>query len=297
MKTMTLLQTVTLGASVIISGCPAHAATTPSAIHRAESGFFVGVGGDFQHYGETFNNSPVDSENGTLLAYTVGLMGISRHTDGLYWSVSYTGALGTTHYQGNTHIGLPAQALTTNTIRSAQGRLGLVVNRLWRHDRTTVLIPYIGMGFHRFARNPDQGLLPGGRKTYSDGHVGIGLRADYALTPHWVIALHALTGYTLGAQVSATDPISMNTATGTMQNADITEALGDRPYTALGAEIVYLTCHHWQVAFHVRRTQWAYGGSGPILIPTQTGTVSGYYTEPQSHTTQTLVMIDVSTAF
>jgi len=297
MTTKIDFQALVLGTLITVSGYPVLAATTPSAIWQAETGVFIGAGRAFQHDTETLNNTPIDSEKGALSAYTAGLMGISRHTEGLYWRLNYTWARGSTHYEGNAQMGYPAQATTSNTMNSADGRLGFVINGFWQNDGDAVLIPYIGLGLHRWARSAARGSLPGGPEYYSDGHMGIGLRGDYVLTRHWVLALYALTGYTLGAQVSGTDPVSVDTATGQVQNASVTEALGDRPYSAIGAKLVYLIDRHWQITFHARRARWAYGASAPIPITNQTGAVVGDFTNPDSTTTQTLLILDIGATF
>ncbi|HUW97571.1 MAG TPA: hypothetical protein VMV40_01850 [Acidiferrobacter sp.] len=297
MMTKQAFLALALAVLVAQSGYAAHAAVATTAIGQAETGVFIGVGQTFQHETDTIDLKPIDSENGTLAAYTVGLMGIDRHVGGLYWRLGATVTTGSSHYQGDVHMGLPAQASTSQRLDRIAGRLGLVINGPWWHDSRAVFAPYVGFGFQRWARDIADGSLPGGQEYTSDGHIGLGLHGDYALARHWVIAIWALTGYTVGAQVSGTDPVAVNTATGEGRSASATEALGDRPYRTVGATIIYLASRRWRIAVRIRRARWAYGESAPIPIVSQSGAVLGEFTDPGCTVTQTLVALDVRTVF
>ena len=53
----------------------------------------------------------------------------------------------------------------------------------------------------REVRAADPGTGNPGGETTTGGHLGIGLGVDYAIDRRLVVTLHALTGYTVGAQV------------------------------------------------------------------------------------------------
>ena len=273
------------------------AATTPRAIRRAETGLFIGAGQDFQQGTESLNGVALDSETGALFSYTLGLRGIGRYNESPYWTIRYTKASGSSRYRGNTQMGLSGMATTGNNAMSLTGRLGLVINGLCGDRLPVAFAPYVSVGLRRSNQDRHQALLPGSTLTYSNGQVGVGLLAAYVLARHWVIAFHALAGYTFAAQLSGDEPLLFTSTNGALQNGPITEALGDRPYSAFGATVTYLIYRRWQVAIRVRHAQWGFGGSAPLLIPTQTGRVLTSYRTPTVALAETLLTLEVSRAF
>ncbi len=273
------------------------AARTPWPIRHAQNGVFAGIGYDEQRYQEAMNAVPVDSESGGLTVYTVGLSHIGRRDGDLYESLRLTAAFGATHYQGNTALGLPAQGSTTNRITAADGRLGLVIDDLWRQDHDTVLLPYIGAGFYRGVRGVNPSTGNPGSETYTDGHLGIGVGVDYAIDRRLVLTLHALTGYTMGAQMISTEPVAYDAATGALESTRLTEPLGDRPYSVLGFTIHYRVDPYLEIAFAVRRTTWSAAGSAPIPIAGAPGEALGVTRIPGSQSAETTMLLEAATPF
>lgn len=275
----------------------AQASRVPERIRRAEAGLFVGAGLDFQRNTQTANSGTFDSQNGMLGAYVVGFTGMSRLGEGLYWQVRYVGAEGAASYQGDAALGVPTQASIAQATFNLDGRLGVVVADLWRHERSLILIPYLGVGFHRGAQSPRQDGPRGLQRRSSAGHWGLGLRGDYGVSRRWVLAVHALAGFIFGAQVTATEPVLYNSAQGTMSYGDVTETVGDRLYSSLGAALIYRVYRHWDVSLHVERTQWSYKAPAPFTVPTQTGATFSHASEPGGSARQTLLMLEASTVF
>ena len=297
MKTRHLFIAVIMTLVLTHGNDKAVAATTPRAIWHAETGLFVGAGQDFRHYTESLNGTSLDSETGVLLSYTLGLRGISRHNKGVYWDILYTHTNGSSRYRGNIQMGLAGNATTGNSGQSLRARLGLVIDGLGGHNAAATFVPYVGLGFRRWNRHLHQALLPGHHMTYSNGHIGVGLLMAYVLARHWVIALHVLAGYTFAAQFTGDESLLFNTTDGTLQSAEITERLGDRPYSALGATVTYLIHRRWQIALHVRRAQWGFGGSAPLFLATQTGNILTPVRVPGGTLTETPVTLEVSHTF
>lgn len=293
----TILRALVIGALSAAALGRTLAAATPWAIRRAQSGLFAGIGDDLQHYQETSGGAPLDSESGGLQAYTLGLTHLGRRSGRPYWRVQLSEVRGTTRYQANSPQGPQAAGSTTNRVIAAGARLGLAIGGLWRQDRDAVLIPYLGVGFHRWARGTDQGRIDPGGETYTEDHLGIGIAADYALEPRLVLSLHALTGYTLGAQVTATRPVFFDTATGTLQSARITQSLGDRPYDVIGGAIAYRVDHRLEIALHVRRAIWSAAGASPIAIRDSSGQTVGTTEIPANATAETTILLEASTPF
>ncbi len=283
---------VTLFAGFSLESQAAH---TPWAISRAENGLFLGIGEDIFHIQDNGSGSPPASEDGELPAYTLGLAHLGARAGGLYWRLRLSGAFGATRYHGNTGSGLPAQGSATSRIVSFDGRLGLGIDGLWRGGRAVVLIPYLGAGFQRLTVGGDSPCT--GDETLTGGHLGLGLDADYALDRRWALSLHALTGYTLGTQTTATVPTFFDTATGTLQNARVTEALGDRPYEAIGGAISYRADRRLDISLHVRRALWSATGSSPLPILDSSGKTLGATCLPSSRSTDTSIMIEAWTLF
>ena len=297
MHTSKWLYVVLVGLVSLTAAAQASAARTPWAIRRAENGILVGIGYGTWHYQETMNALPIDSESGGLTVYTVGLSHIGRHDGGLYESLRLTGTFGTTRYQGNTALGLPAQATTSNRITAADARLGVVIDGLWRQDCDTVLIPYLGAGFHRWVRGANPGTGNPGSETYTEGHLGIGLGVDYAIDRRLVLTLHALTGYTVGTQLTATEPIAFEPATGTLESARLNESLGDRPYNVLGLTLHYRVDRNIEIAFAVRRATWSAAGSAPIAVAGAPSQTLGLTRIPGSRSTETTMLLQLATPF
>lgn len=275
----------------------AQASRVPGRIREAEAGLWVGAGMDFQRDTQTVNGATLDSQNGMLGAYMVGFTGMSRFGEGLYWQLRYLGADGVAPYQGDAALGVPAQASLAQAAFNLNGRLGIVVDDLWRHERSTVLIPYLGLGFHRGVQSPRQDGLLGVQRRSSAGHWGLGLRGDYVVSRRWVVAVHALAGFSFGAQVTATEPVLYNSTQGTMSYGDVTETVGDRLYSSLGATLIYRVYRRWHVSLHVERTQWSYKAPAPLTIPTQTGATFTHASEPGGSAGQTLLMLEASRVF
>ena len=297
MQTSKPLYTGMIGIIALTAAFPAFAARTPWAIRHADDGVFAGIGYDMWRYQEATNGVPVDSQSGGLTVYTVGLSHIGRHDDGLYERLQLTEAFGTTRYQGNGALGLQAQGSAAHRITAADGRLGLVMNGLWRRYGDLALIPYLGAGFHRSVRAAGPGDVNPGGTTLTAGHLGIGLGIDYAIDRRFVLTLHALTGYTLGAQIIATEPIAYDAATGTLESARLTEPLGDRPYTVLGLTIRYRVDPYFEIAFAVRRATWSTAGTAPIPIAGPSGETLGMTRLPGSQSAETTMLIEVATPF
>lgn len=291
------LQKCVIGALFAGITLECHAARVPWAIRRAESGLFLGIGKNILHTQEGASGSPIASEDGDLSAYTLGLAHLASRAGGLYWRLRLTGAFGTTRYHGNTALGLPAQGSNTGRVVSIDGRLGLGIDGLWRGDRALILLPYLGMGFQRSTLGGDRNSAYAGDETLTGGHLGLGLGADYALDRRWVLSLHALTGYTLGTQATATVPTFFDASTGTLQSTRVAETLGDRPYEAIGGAISYRADRRLDISLHVRRAIWSATGSGPLPILDSSGVTLGTTRIPSSRSTDTSIMIEVRTLF
>lgn len=273
------------------------AATTPRAIRRAATGLVIGAGQDFRQGTESLDGVALDSETGVLFSYTLGLRAIGRSNESPYWTIRYTKVSGSSRYRGNTEIGLSRLATTGNSAISLTGRLGLVVDGLCGDRLPVTFVPYGSIGLRRSDQNTHQALLPGGTMTYKNGQIGVGLLLAYVLARHWVIAFDALAGYTFAAQLSGSEPLLFTTTTGALQDAQITEPLGDRPYSAFGATITYLIHRRWQVAIRVRHAQGGFGASAPLLIPTQTGRVLTSFRTPTVTLAETVLTLELSHAF
>ena len=285
--------------ATLFAGIPfaSRAAHTPWAVQRAESGLFLGIGEDILHTQESVAGNLIDSEDGGLPTYTLGLAHLGSRAGSPYWRVQLSGALGTTRYHGNTALGLPTQRSSTNRIISLDGRLGLTMDGLWGGGRALVLIPYLGMGFQRWTRGVVSGHAYTGGETMTEGHLGLGLGADDALDRRWVLSLHAFGGYTVGAQRTATVPTFFNTATNTLENTRVSETLGDRPYEVLGGAISYRADRRLDISLRVRRATWSATGSSPIPILDSSGGTVGASPVPSSRSTDTAILIEARSLF
>ncbi len=284
----------------LLASC-AHAADVSYVIQQAETGFFFGGGALYQHYAETrTNGTTLDAETGFIPSFTVGASGMTTNPQGgLYWRAAYTRASGSTNYSGYTLGGTPVQTTTANTISEFRGRLGDVFAVDHVLGVPAAVIPYLGLGFHHWTRNIDNGSGYGGIEQYSDGHIGIGLLGDIAVNRHWVLGLSVLEGYTVGAQIQSTLPFIVDTSTGQTSFYDTaTHALGDRPYWDAGLKAIYVIDPTWRVYLRVRRTTFHYGASSATpIFSSANGAFIGYSQEPNSSTTQTLTTLGVAARF
>lgn len=273
------------------------AATLPQTIRRTESGIFMGAGQNFQQYTESLNGMWLDSETGSLSAYTLGLMGVGRHDASLYWTIRYTATQGLGPYRGSVDMGLARNATTANNAWSLRARLGCVIDGAWGHGAATTFVPYLSLGFHRWHRRTHQALLPWHQVTYSNGRIGVGLLMAYALARRWVITFQALAGYTIAARLTGDEILLLNTTSGTLQSALVTETLGNRRYSALGGTITYLVERHWRVALRVRHAQWAFGSPAAVFVSTQAGRSLIPSRAPAGRFAETLFTLELSHTF
>ena len=269
-------------------------ATVPSTIIRSESGYSVALGGLTQDYNETVGGAVVDQETGTIPMITLGASSISTNPQGgTYWRVLGRYADGNTAYNGQTLAGTPAQTTTANTIFDINGRVGFA-SGIGHH---MALIPYFEIGEHHWQRNVGSGQGAGGIEHYTNGYIGAGLLWEIALNRRWALAVHGMTGYTFGAQITATDPVYIDSATGQVYYATATEALGDSSYESAGVRATYLINHAWRSFIRVDVTHFAYGASIAVPIFYSSGTGQNGYYEPDSTTTQVFVTAGVGVRF
>jgi len=275
----------------------AQCAKVPRMIWRAENGISIGAGANIERQTESQSGTTRDAKSGALGAYRLALSGMSRWGDGLYWEIGYAGSRGSLDYRGNTAYGLPAQARVYQKTGTLSGRLGFVVSPLWSRDRSAVVIPYLGLGWERLASDSVQGALPGGGTRLSGGYYGLGLRADFVMDARWVLSLHGMTGFTHGVEMTSTQAVGFSGATGTVNDASVANALGDGPYTSMGATLIYRMQRGTRLSLRVAHAHWRYGGSAPFVVPgTYSGSV-GYERIPGGVVRETQVMLELSRVF
>lgn len=286
--------TITLGILVLTSVTPAvKAASVPYAILGATNNFSVAIGEMDQNYTETASGTTLDQETGNIPVITLGASGISGNPQGgLYWRAQGRYARGNTAYNGQLLNGTPAQTTTANTIFNINGRVGYARGL----SRRMALIPYFEIGLQHWQRNVGSGQGAGGIEDYTNGYLGAGLLWEIALAPRWVLAFHALGGYTFGAQLAATDPVYINSA-GQVFAARETKSLGDEPYTTAGVTATFRVDRMWHTFVRLNATHFSYGPSAntPIFAASGAG-APGLY-EPRSKTTQVFLTIGAAARF
>lgn len=298
MKTTTQINRpglIALGALLTCALSPiALARAVPYAIIRAGSGVSAAIGGLDQNYQETSNGSVLDKETGSIPMISLGASSISGNPQGgLYWRIQGRYARGNTAYDGQTLGGTPVQTTTANTIFDIDGRLGFATG-IGRH---MALIPYFELGEHHWRRNVGSGQGAGGIEHYTNGYLGGGLLWEIALNRRWVLALHGMAGYTFGAQITATDPVLIDTSTNQVFYATSSQTLGDSAYENGGLKATYLINRVWRAFIRIDATHFRYMASTPIPIFTTTGSGEPGFYEPDSHTTQIAVTIGSGARF
>ncbi len=272
----------------------AAAGEVPYPIQRAERGLWAAVGAVNQNYAETQNGAVLDQETGDVPVIALGASSLSSDPQGgTYWRIEGRYARGDTDYNGYTLSGKPVQTTTANTIIDVGGRVGFAYGL----NRRMALIPYLGLGMHHWQRNVGNGQGAGGIEDYTNGYLGGGLLWEMAIAPRVVLAVHGMAGYTFGAQITATYPFYVDTATNTAYYARETQALGDSAYESGGVRATYLIDRVWRTFVAIDVTHFRYGASAatPIFFSSGGG-VSGYY-EPNSRTTQVLFLAGAGARF
>lgn len=278
----------------LLSPWAAIAGTIPYAIQRAERGFSVGIGYLNQNYTETAGGAVLDQETGAIPLTSLAASSLSGNPQGgTYWRVEGRYAHGDTNYNGHYLNGTPAQTTTANTIVDVHGRVGFAYGLY----RRMALIPYFSIGIHRWQRNVGNGQGAGGVEDYTNGDFGGGLLWEMALAPRVVLAIHAMGGFTFGAQITATDPVFNDTSTNTLYYARETKALGDRAYESGGVRATYLINRIWRTFVAVDAVHFGYGASASTPIFSSNGAGQNGYYEPNSRTTEVLVLTGVGARF
>ncbi len=266
----------------------------PYPIQRAESGFSVGTGYLNQDYTETAGGTILDQETGAVPVLSLAASSLSSNPQGgTYWRVEGRYARGDTNYNGHYLNGAPAQTTTANTIVDINGRVGFGYGLYQR----MALIPYFSIGIHRWQRNVGNGQGAGGIEDYTNANLGGGLLWEMALAPRVVLAVHAMGGFTFGAQITATDPVFIDSSTNTVYYARETKTLGDRAYESGGVRASYLINRVWRTFLAVDVIHFAYGASASTPIFASNGTGQNGYYEPNSRTTQVLVLAGAGARF
>ncbi len=270
------------------------ARAVPYTIIRAGSGMSAAIGDLDQSYQETSNGAVLDKETGPIPMISFGASSVSSNPQGgLYWRIQGRSARGNTTYNGQTLGGTPVQTTTANTIFDINGRLG-VATGIGRH---MALMPYFEMGEHDWRRNVGSGQGAGGIEHYTNGYLGGGLLWEIALNRRWVVAVRGMAGYTFGAQITATDPVFVNTSTNQISYATSSQTLGDSAYESGGLKATYLIDRMWRAFIRIDAVHFRYGASTPIPIFTSSGSGEPGFYEPDSQTTQIAVTVGSGARF
>ncbi|MHB1513110.1 MAG: hypothetical protein ACYCTF_09380 [Acidiferrobacter sp.] len=282
------------GITGVLAPLAATAGAIPYAIQRAESGFSVGIGYLNQDYTETAGGVVLDQETGNVPLISLTASSLSGNPQGgTYWRVEGRYAHGDTNYNGHYLNGAPAQTTTANTIIDINGRVGFG----YGFYRRMALIPYFSIGIHRWQRNVGNGQGAGGIEDYTNGNLGGGLLWEMAVAPRVVLAIHAMGGFTFGAQITNTDPVFIDSSTNTLYYARETVALGDRAYESGGVRATYLINRVWRTFVSVDVIHFGYGASASTPVFTSNGAGQNGYYEPNSRTTQVLVLAGAGARF
>ncbi len=282
------------GMAGALSPLAAMAGAIPYPIQRAEGGFSVALGDLYQDYAETAGGAVLDQETGAVPLETLAASSLSGAPQGgTYWRIEGRYAHGDTNYDGQYLNGTPVQTTTANTIVDINGRIGFGYGLY----RRMAVIPYFSIGMHRWQRNVGNGQGAGGIEDYTNGNLGGGLMWEMALAPRVVLAVHAMGGFTFGAQITATDPVYIDTSTNTVYYARETKTLGDCAYESGGVRATYLINRVWRTFVAVDVIHFRYGASASTPIFYSSGGGQNGYYEPNSRTTQVLVLAGAGARF
>lgn len=155
------------------------------------------------NYGETDATGYLDSERGNPQGFRIGLSGLNDNYGGnLFTQISYSHADGDVNYTGADLLsGAPLTAKSNATIDDYQFKLGAAVVR--RDD--VALIPYIGLGGHKWVRTLGVGTPGAYDETYTHSYWLLGALFQLANGPDWALTANIGGGQTMGAHIDVPD--------------------------------------------------------------------------------------------
>lgn len=267
---------VALTAALGVTTPVARATTNPITLMLNQQG--IALGGMHQDYQE-YNNgampgigSILDREDGGIKQARYNVSVMRKRALGNF-AIAY--ASGDTHYDGHSlSTGTPMTDTTHNNILSVRGDIGYAV--LAGGDG--LLAPEVEFGYHAWTRHIDG---TGQEEKYTHMQVGVGLRADYALTNHLVVDGAAFVGKTVDPRISGTSVFYFDS-----------QGLGEATYRRASLGVDYRLGDAWHIGLQADYLIWRYGHSNPFVV----GYNNGYYCcmqEPDSRTVQTTYLLQV----
>lgn len=138
------------------------------------------------------------------------------------------------------------------TVNQISNELNIEVGKGFLLTNDFMLIPFIQGGYDSLQTSENFG----GQYTNgtTNGYIGVGLRADYALTPRLVLTGRLGWAETVDGNISI-GPTNVN------------RSLGDMPAWQAGAGFDYLMTGHWHLYGGVDYTDFALAGGEPAMPP------------------------------
>ncbi len=190
------------------------------------------------HVGYGERNSPpngvyADTDSGFVEGGRFAVSGMrTAGVRNVYFHASYSQTDGTLNYVSGSYVGPQNTQMTDIGLRLGQGFM--VANRM-------MLIPYIGYGFHHWAR---------GYEGYRNQYAAFGFLWQVELFRRLVTSLNLAYGRTIHPSISAP--------------AYGLQGLGPKPWRRAGVDVDYLIGRHEAVFVSATYTEFQYG-AGPVV--------------------------------
>lgn len=217
------------------------------AIHAANNQGSLHLGYLRQNFS---GGTTLNSYTQTIGAPTLGVV-FSKTSHALFTQIAADEAIGVSSYQGQ------------NTIFDASGKLGYQ----FTSSSNTALTPYATLGYHRGFQNikgmpSDAGAfngltqtsyINGTTETYQHSWYGIGLIAQWAVSPKWVLSVDGNIGRIFNASMHSWTPLSLLVST--------SYSLGNTTYQMIDVGADYLIAKNWHVQGNMGYWHYRYNPS------------------------------------
>ena len=250
------------------------------AVYAALSGFLLAAGAQAHIHGESalaaYNNnaslaflqshveygerlSPpngayFDTDSGFVKGGRFAASGMrTAGVRNVYFHVSYSQTTGSLNYVGGLN---GSNASLIEPQNSQMTDIGLRLGQGFMVANDMMLIPYIGYGYHHWARGePPGATTPYNRyESYRNQYAAFGVLWQVRLFRRVVTSLNLAYGRTIHPTISAPAPVY-----------GFSEGLGPKPWRRAGLNVDYLVGRHEAVFVSATFTEFQYG-AGPLVL-------------------------------
>jgi len=229
-------------------------------------------------YTETNNTGVLDTEDGRVSGLAVSLSSMKNGwVKSEYWYADYDYSKGRTRYVGAYISGGGGYGSVVSTSGAVLSNYSFRYGKGFTLNNSTMLTPYAELGHHFWDRGVNYG------EVYTHYYTGLGGLFQYSPNQSVVLSLNGLYGNTKNSHIKVVG--------GGGGDYGFAGPLGNSPLTRIGLAVDFRVDDNIYAKLSAERTRFIYGKSAVYY----TGT--GYFLEPDSSTSYTIVKLGLGHTF